>query len=217
MAEMDLIPNDYRRNRARRSLLRKFLYACGLVLAIIILSKTLLTYMIWSENVGVVKLEQQLNITEQNKARAAEFQQRKQVTEKQLAALNELRGRDRVAQFLQAIDVSLNEGVWFDSIHFMRHAKTTTLSNSSGAPASGIIVVGKNATDAEGLNINQGVEIVGHAASHTLLAEFMRKLGAQPNIVDLRLLNTSLRNYTTMQVVDFSLNLVIDTNPEEAS
>jgi hypothetical protein len=43
--------------------------------------------------------------------------------------------------------------------------------------------------------------------NHSVLAEFMRKLGAEPNVADLRLIDTGTRSYTTMQVIDFNLNL----------
>ena len=213
MDEMDLIPNEYRANLARRQLLHKFLFACLLVVFCVALGRALLSYLIWRENVQVVQLEQLENASEQNKAKAAAYTLQKQVTEKQLAALNALRGRDRVALFLQAVDLSLGDGVWFDSVHFMRKTGTGTLQDARGGPAAGIIVVPSNAEKAHTLDISQGVDIVGHAANHTVLAEFMRKLGAQPNVVDLQLLNTNLRTYKTMQVVDFSLNLLLDKKP----
>ena len=37
----------------------------------------------------------------------------------------------------------------------------------------------------------------------------MRSLSAQPGITDLRLLDTGLRTYTTTQVIDLNLTLLI--------
>jgi uncharacterized protein YegJ (DUF2314 family) len=210
MGEMDLIPGDYRQNRNRRGLLRNFIMVCVLVLCCIGLARMLLTYLIWRENVQVVRLEQQENISEQNKAKSDAYRQQKQVTEQQLTALNELRGRDRVALFLQAIDAAYGNGIWFDSVHFMRQNKTGTLENVPGAANTGIIVVPNGADAAPQIDISQSVEILGHAANHSLLAEFMRTLGAQSSVADLRLIDTSLRNYTTTQVVDFNLALQMD-------
>lgn len=209
MGDMDLIPDDYRHHLDLRRAVRNFIAACVVVLACIGLIKILLTYLIWRENVQVVRLEQQEQVLRNNKNRTEEFRQQKQVTEQQLAALNELRGRDRVALFLQAIDGAYAEGVWFDSLRFMRRSSTGTLDNVPGAVNTGIIVVPANAETPQSLEVNHGAEIVGHAMSHSMLAEFMRKLGTQASVADLRLIDTGTRNYTTMQVVDFNLALQV--------
>lgn len=212
MSEMDLIPGNYRQGRSDRRLLRRFFTACVVVLCCIGLARMLLGYLIWRENVQAVRLEQQEQVVEQNKARTEEFRQQKQVTEQQLAALNKLRGRDRVALFLRSIDNVYIEGVWLDSLHFMRRNGTGSLQ-APGAANSGIIVVPKGAETA--LQINQGAEMIGHAMNHTRLAEFMRNLGKQPTVADLRLIDTGTRNYTNFQVVDFKLTLQLDEKVQE--
>ncbi len=214
MGDMDLIPDDYRHHLDLRRAVHNFIAACVVVLACIGSIKMLLTYLIWRENVQVVRLEQQEQVLQNNKSKTEEFRQQKQVTEQQLAVLNELRGRDRVTLFLQAIDSAYAEGVWFDSLRFMRRSSTGTLDNVPGAANTGIIVVPANAETPQSLEvnpleINHGAEIVGHAMSHSMLAEFMRKLGTQASVADLRLIDTGTRNYTTMQVVDFNLALQV--------
>jgi len=136
------------------------------------------------------------------------------VTEQQLAALNKLRGRDRVALFLRSIDNVYIEGVWLDSLHFMRRNGTGKLQ-APGAVNSGIIVVPNGAETAQSLQIDQGAEMIGHAMNHTMLAEFMRNLGKQPTVADLRLIDTGTRNYTNIQVVDFNLSLQLDEKVQE--
>lgn len=210
MGEMNLIPDDYRLNLDLRRVLRNFMIACVVVLGCVGIGKMLLTYLIWRENVQVVRLEQQEQVLQHNKSRTEEYRQQKQVTEQQLAALNELRGRERVTLFLQALDSAYAEGVWFDSLRFMRRSSTGTLDNVPGAANAGIIVVPDGAETPQSLEISQGAEIIGHAVSHSLLAEFMRKLGTEPSIADLRLIDTGTRSYTTMQVVDFNLALQVN-------
>jgi len=209
MGDIDLIPGDYRKNLNRHHRLRNFIMVCVFLISSIGFARTLLTYLIWRENVQVVRLEQQESIFEQNKAKTESYKQQKKVTEQQLAALNELRGRDRVALFLAAVDAAYSEGVWFDSVHFMRQSGTTTL-DVPGAANTGIIVVPNGAENPQQVEISQSVEILGHAINHSMLAEFMRTLGAQPSVADLRLIDTGMRNYTTMQVVDFNLALQMD-------
>lgn len=209
-----MIPGDYRQGRSGRFLLRRFIMACVVVLCCIGLARMLLGYLIWRENVQAVGLEQREQVVEKNKARTEEFRQQKQVTEQQLAALNKLRGRDRVALFLRSLDDAYIEGVWLDSLHFMRRHGTGTLQ-APGAANSGIIVVQKGAETAESLQMNLGAEMVGHAMNHTRLAEFMRNLGKQSTVADLRLINTGTRNYTNIQVVDFNLSLQLNEKVQE--
>lgn len=214
MSEMDLIPGDYRKGRSGRSLLRRFIVACVVVLCCIGFSRMLLGYLLWRENVQVARLEQQEQVVQQNKAKTESLRQQKQVTEQQLAALNKLRGRDRVARFLRSIDNAYVEGVWLDSLQFMRRNGTGTLQ-APGAANSGIIVVPKGAETAQSLQMNLGAEIIGHAMNHTKLAEFMRNLGRQPTVADLRLIGTGTRSYTNVQVVDFKLSLQLDEKGQE--
>ncbi len=211
MGEMDLIPGDFRQGLRKRRQLRLFVTACLAVLACIALGWAGLTWLIWRGQGELARLQQQESLSQQNKARATEYTQQKQLIESQLAALDELRGRDRVAAFLRAIDAAHGEGIWFDSMRFLRRAGTSTLNNLPGATNSGLIVAPATpGSTTQATELGQGVDIVGHAFNHSLLADFMRKLGAQPGIADLRLIDTSLRNYTTTQVIDFSLTLQLD-------
>ncbi|MDO9393104.1 MAG: hypothetical protein Q7T42_03905 [Methylotenera sp.] len=207
MGNMDLIPEDYRQDMGLRRMVRNFIVACLVVVCGIGLAKAAFTYLIWRENAHVVRLEQQEQVSQQNKSKTEEYRQQKQVTEQQLAALTELHGNDRVTLFLHAIDNAYTEGVWFDSLRFMRRSSTGTLDNVPGAANAGIIVAPDNAETPQSLEVNHGAEIIGHAINHSVLAEFMRKLGTETSVADLRLIDTGTRSYTTMQVVDFKLGL----------
>jgi hypothetical protein len=209
MGDMNLIPDDYRQRLDLRRVLRNFIVACMLVVGCLGLGKALLAHLIWRENVQVVRLEQQEQVLQHNKTRTEEYRQQKLVTEQQLAALNALRGRDRVALFLNAIDSAYAEGVWFDNLRFMRRASTGKLDNVPAAANAGIFIVPTETEASPSLEINHSAEIVGHAVSHSMLAEFMRKLGTESSVADLRLIDTGTRNYTTIQVVDFNLALQI--------
>jgi Fimbrial assembly protein (PilN) len=207
MGNMDLIPEDYRQEMGLRRMVLNFIMACVVVGCSIGLAKAAFTYLIWRENAHVMRLDQQEQVSQQNKNKTEEYRKQKKVTEQQLAALTELRGNDRVTLFLHAIDNAYTEGVWFDSLRFMLRSSTDMLDNVAGTANAGIVVVPINAETPQSLEINHGVEIIGHAINHSLLAEFMRKLGTETCVADLRLIDTGTRNYTTMQVIDFKLAL----------
>lgn len=213
MAEIDLIPGDFRQHRSLHRQVRYFLAACVAVLCLVAAARLALAYLSWRETAQVVQLEQQNQTLQQNKVKAESFRQKKQVTEQQLAALDQLRGHDRVAIFLRAFDQAYREGVWLDSVRFMRRAAIGKLTNVPGATQANMVVVPVGAEANAQFDVSQGAELVGHALNHTLLADFMQRLRAQSGVINLQLVSTATRQYTTAQVVDFSLNLLIDTQP----
>ena len=210
MAEIDLIPGDYRQDRRLRRRLRHFGAACVVLLCCIGLARTLLFYVTWQESEEVVRLQQLEQVSQQNRGRKDDYRQQKEVAEQQLVTLNQLRGRDRVMLFLRAIDGAHNEGIWFDSLRFVWRNISSTLDNVPGAAKANVVVVPKGA-EADALRgITQDGEIAGHALNHSVLAEFMRLLGTQAGIADLRLIDTRTKAHPTTSVVDFNLALRID-------
>lgn len=190
----------------------------GLLVAILIclgLAKAVLAYLIWHENTRVVQLQQQEQISEQSEAKATAYRAQIQTAEQQLAALNALRGQNRIKILLNAIEAAYSEQIWLDEIRFLPRntGATSTLNDLPGSAHANLIVVPEGAENASANQ--QGVEIIGHAVNHSLLAEFMRQLGQQPGVANMRLMDTGLRTYTTMQVVDFKLSLHIDQNSQQ--
>jgi hypothetical protein len=54
------------------------------------------------------------------------------------------------------------------------------------------------------------MEISGQALDHSSFSNFIKNLTNQPEIDDVKIVNTSLRNYTDSQVVDFRIIVIID-------
>jgi cell division protein FtsB len=210
MTDIDLIPRDFRTGISLQRQLRRFIVACIVVLAGVAVARLSLGYLIWREKAMVVRIEQQQLVLEHNQAKTEQLRQQRQVTEQQLAALDKLRGRDRVALFLGALDQAYNEHIWLDSVHFLRRSGTGALANAPGAANAGLIVVPEAAGSQATLSVMHGADLYGHAINHSELAQFMQLLGAQPVVADLRLLSTATRSYTDTQVIDFNLSLQVE-------
>lgn len=210
MGNINLIPNDYRQDLGLKRLVRHFIIACIVVFAGIAMAKVLISYLTWRENTQITQLEQLVKLSQETKNKTEEFRQQKQITEQQLAALSALRGSDRILHLLQAIEKAHTESVWFDSLHFTRLGHTDTPENASITDNAQISPETNTSTISEPVEVKSNVEIVGHALSHSVLAEFMRNLGEATSVADLQLIDTSTRNYTTMQVIDFNLALKIN-------
>jgi hypothetical protein len=53
--------------------------------------------------------------------------------------------------------------------------------------------------------LEQRIEIRGQAAGHRELTDFLDRLGSEPAMRQVRLIDTGLRSYTETNVVDFRL------------
>jgi Tfp pilus assembly protein PilN len=214
MADVDLIPADYaRRVRLRRRM--KPLVAALLAIALVIgLARVALYVLMSAESGHIAQLEKDSQIAAQAKAEADSLRQQRALAEKQLAELDELRGRDRLKLLLHAIDGAYSDSVWLDTLRFVPRdipaADTTPLP---GGGRSGIIVVPKgNAAVPAGAPSGgaQRAEITGRATNHTKLAQFMRSLAAQPGVSEVRLVDTGLGSHANTPVIDLTLVLLID-------
>ncbi len=205
MTEIDLIPGDYRKQLVLRRHLKRLATALMVVAVCLGASRTALGYLMWRESAEVFRIEQQQQELQTSQNKAEVLRQQRHVTEQQLAALEQLRGRDRVAQLLGALDEAYDEHIWLDRVHLQRRDAMGVSANSPVAGRSEIVVLPNVTGAALPVELQQGADIIGHASNHSELASFMQRLGAQPAVADLRLINTTTRSYTSVQVVDFNL------------
>jgi hypothetical protein len=223
VADIDLIPAAYLKRQLVQRHVRLFLITAIAVAALVGAARVALNRAIVSETTIVTRLAKAAEIYSQTEAKADGYRQQREIGEKRLSQLDELRGRDRLKVLLQAIDTAYSPSIWLDEMRFLRRENlpTGTLNPQAGGAGSTVLVIPKGNVPVPGAaasrpGIEQRVEIVGHATDHSRLAEFMRNLSAQPGIADVRVLDTGLRTYTNTQVIDLSLTLLIDDNPGRA-
>ena len=216
MADVDLIPADYARLARVRSRVKPLLMALIAVALVVGLARLALSLLVSFENANIAQLQKESQIAARTKAEADNFRQQKQRAEKQLAELDELRGRDRLRLVLRAIDAAYSDSIWVEQLRFFRRELSTgDLSSLPGGGRSGVIVVPRQNIPGPGTapaspGVEQRAEIVGHAINHTKLAEFMRGLGSQPGIAEVRLVDTGLGSYAGTPVIDLTLMLLVD-------
>ena len=216
MADIDLIPADYAKLALVRRRMKPLLMALIALALVVGLARLALYLLVSFENANIAQLQKEGQISARTKAEADNFRQQKQLAEKQLAELDELRGRDRLRLLLRAIDAAYSDSIWLEQLRFFRRdLPTGDLSSLPGGGRSGIIVVPKENIPTPGAapapaGVEQRAEIIGHATNHTKLAEFMRGLGSQPGIAEVRLVDTGLGSYANMPVIDLTLMLLVD-------
>ncbi len=215
MADLDLIPADYAQRQILRRRVKRFVAALASLACLLVLARGTLHLLTSAEKGELARLQRQERLWAQNKAKAEEYEKQKLATQKQLIALDELRGRDRLRLFLKAVDAAYVENVWFDEIRYYRRDNLPAGDSPPGFARAGIIVVPEKnpptpGTAGKAPDIEQRVGIVGHAINHATLAQFMRRLESQRGVADVSLLDTSLRSYPNALVIDLKLSLLVD-------
>jgi len=136
MAELDLIPADYAQRQILLRRVRRFVAAVVSLACLLVLARGMLHLLTSAETGEVARLQGQERLWAQSKAQAEEYRKQKLATQRQLIALDELRGRDRLRLFLKAVDAAHLENVWFDEIRYYRrdNLPTGNLPESSWRP-----------------------------------------------------------------------------------
>src|SRR6266568_2518857 len=144
MAELDLIPADYAQRQILRRRVKRFVAAVVSLACLLTLARGGLHLLASAETGEVARLQGQERLWAQSKAKVEEYTKQKLATQRQLVALDELRGRDRLRLFLKAMDAAHVENVWFDEIRYYRRDNLPTTGNLDSLPGgarAGIIVV----------------------------------------------------------------------------
>lgn len=190
MHEIDLIPREhYERRRVRRALVRS-----AVLLALIVVAaaagRAWLAWQLARER----PLAEQFRQAEKNGAaqrvQLAELGARRVELETRLATLRELQAGAGWDRALHHVDQAHGRGIWLDRLAIAR-------ATTDAAPAQ------------------HSLEVQGHALDHAAVAEFMRRLAAEPGLQQVRLTDTGLRRYSNLEVVDFSVSARLAAAPQE--
>jgi len=192
MSEFNLIPADYAREQVLRRRLRRASAGVLMLCCLVLLARAALGVLITGERNYVAQLQTKRQLWQESKAKTEQYARDALVAEKQLLALNELRRREHLRLFLEALDTAYVDKVWFDEIKYYRPLPAAT---PAGVPAA---------------RVEQRIAMTGHATNHIMLAEFMRELEKQPAVAELTLLDTSPRAYPGGLIIDFKLALLVE-------
>ena len=198
MSEFNLIPADYAKEQAVRRRLRWALLSFAVLCGFVVLARVAVGTLVAIEKDKVAQLQVKKRLWQESKAKTERYLEEARTTERQLAALDDLRARDHLRLFLEALDTAYVNKVWFDEIRYYRHEIAPAPPPQPKVAQSAIP------------RVEQRVGMVGHATNHIMLAEFMRKLENQAAIADLALVDTRPRSYPGALVIDFKLGLLVD-------
>lgn len=213
MADIDLIPPDYRTWMAQRSVLRTSLTGIAAINAMILLSAVWLHYSTALAEDTVVQLQSENAITQQQQAQLQQLEHQQAEYESQLSLLHGLRAGAAIDDIFAIIDRSLIQGeLWFEGWSF-RRAGMIVNGEQRGIETGYFIIVSDDGTPAvdQELEVETHMTIQGQARDHQALSRFVRALFEQDDVNDVNVQKTSQSNYANRRVVEFALTVVLNS------
>lgn len=213
VADIDLIPQDYRNWLTQRSVLRKYLsWFVAINLAILAIAVTL------NKTSGRISLEaaelkSQNAITQQQQIQLEQLQQQSAEYQRQLGLLRGLRAGAAVDEVFATIDRALTErDLWFLDWKF-RRAGVVVDGEPRSVETGYFVIVDASQGDAlpDDLKVATHMTIRGQAKDHQALSTFVRALFDQSAIKDVNVQKTSSTNYGNGRVVEFDMTITLNS------
>jgi hypothetical protein len=212
MHELDLIPASYR----ERLKIKRWCHQFGFVFAGVLVIVVGLRFAVINK---ATTLNTEIEIRQKDKQSSLEQQQKYNALmaeevklKKELEILNGLRGGPSAKQILLAVDRVMPDDVWFTQWSFSRAGEIIPVQPAAVQTGYFIIIPqdANGSPNQQAWKLYTHMEISGQARNHSSLSGFISNLINQPEIDDVKVINTSLRSYTGSQVVDFNLVVIIN-------
>ncbi len=214
--ELDLIPAAYRQRTKIKCWLKYFIAILIVVLLIIIGFKIKIDQELTElkSDIQILQKDKQLNIQQQQEFNALQSHE-KSLTAR-LKILDGLRGGPPARQIFLAIDRIINSDIWFTQWRFTRSNEVTEVKPETVQTGYFIIIPEElnHSNKKQAWKLESHMEITGQAFNHSILANFVGKLINQPEVTDVKLINTSLRTYSNIQVVEFKMAVIVNNEYE---
>ncbi len=210
-AEIDLVPNDYRTHFAKVRILKR--YASILIPLLLVggLLYTALRYYTWDLEREVEALQQRTLVSSQQRDQITNLRKVADEFQRQLTMLGRLRSGGQALDMFTTIDRAIPPGdVWFRTWTF-RRAGFVIKGDTSEVNRGYFVVIPANseASSSEPWQIETHMDIKGQARDHSTLSTFVQKLFDQPQIQDVRVVNTARRSYENTNIIDFDMRIVV--------
>jgi Tfp pilus assembly protein PilN len=211
MHEIDLFPDELR---------KQLLFARWFKHAAIALVAT--TVLIGAASIGLRQVNAQIDeriqyfqgqrdITNANRQQLGQLKQEKDDLQQQLNLLSGLRSGASAEKMFLMIDRALpGPDVWLTNWKFRRAG--SQVENVPEAVSTGYFIVipaGSSSREEETWKIETHMNIQGQALDHSAMSKFVLNLTQQPEIENVRIVNTRLNQSGREKRVDFSLDIVV--------
>ncbi len=218
MAEIDLIPNDYRNWLGQQSLVRKYVVGFAILNILLLVASVGFGQMAEQSRQQALQLKSENAITQQQQMQLQQLKDQQNEYERQWSLLRGLRAGAAIDDIFTLIDRSLIAGdLWFLEWSF-RRAGVIVDGEQRGIETGYFIIVAEE-TDPfadPDLEVETHMTIHGQARDHQALSKFVRALFEQEDIRDVNVQKTSQTDYANGRAVDFDMTVVLNSAYKES-
>ena len=212
---MDLIPADYRRYVQQLQLLRRWGLFLLVLMVLSVMLSLALKYKTNDYQKEIVVLEKKKAISSHQRGILQSLEKDHDLLNQKRQVLEKLRGGALAEDMFVNIDRALNgRSVWFKNWKFIR-AGSKVREQARGVNTGYFIVIPEgshaNQKQEEAWQIQTHMEVSGQATDHEALSNFVRRVLKQPQISDVRILNTQQQVHVDKTVVDFRLVITVNS------
>lgn len=212
---MNLIPEDYKRYVQQLFILQRWAVVMAIFIVLATSVSFSLSYAANAYQKEIVVLEKKKAISSQKRSQLQTLEKDRNKLEEKYDVLEKLRGGALAENMFVAVDKALDDkNVWFTSWRFDR-AGSRTNELPKGVNTGYFIIIPENERinkkAQEAWEIQTHMKVDGEAKDHDALSSFVRRLLQQPQIDDIRILNTQQRTHSNTTVVDFKLVITVNS------
>ena len=213
MADIDLIPEDYRNRLNQQAVIRQYVIAFVALNLLIFGGGLALGQSLKDAQSRVVELKAESAMTQQQQTQLEELKRQQAEYERRWSLLRGLRAGAAIDEIFTLIDRSLIGGdLWFLDWSF-RRAGVIVDGQQRGIETGYFIIVDDN-TDPlaeHDLEVETHMTINGQAKDHQALSKFVRALFEQDDIEDVNVQRTALIDYANGRAVEFDITVVLNS------
>ena len=212
MSDIDLIPTDYRNRIWLQGRARVVASVVVLVMLALLLALGALHYLSGKAATQITALQSQQAITAQQREQLSQLDGHRAELESRLNLLSGLRSGAPASAMFVTVDRAMVEGeVWFQDWEFNRAGSVVEEKQQTSSNGYFIVLpAAGGSTGTESWKIETHMKIRGQAKDHSALSGFVRRLYQQPEIQDVRILNTSVA--ANSPFVDFNLAVTVNSH-----
>lgn len=217
MNEIDLFPDELR----KKLLFYRWFKLTGVAIVLMTVVSGAGFVALREMNAGIEEririFQSQREISNTNHQRLKQLNQEKINLQQQLNLLDGLRSGASAEQMFVTIDRALpGPNVWLTNWKFRRAG--TQVEREDGAVSTGYFIVipaGGQDDEQETWRIETRMEIQGQALDHVAMSQFVLNLTQQPQIENVRIVNSRQTTVNQAKLVEFGLDIVVSGYREQ--
>jgi hypothetical protein len=208
MAEIDLIPADYRRYLHLRWMARGYTILFSILVFSVAAGRMWTGHLLKMEKAAIKELEASENLILGQSKQFEDLTAKKSHLKTRLEALDVLRGGPPAEQMFVVISRAINPSTWITHWKFVRAGEVQE-EKPTYRRTGYYVAKPKGENGKKNWREQTYMEIKGQTLNHSALADFVKKLLEQPIIDGIHELKTWTRAYKSGQIIEYHLAVTI--------